>query len=88
MPTLHLNGCAVEAADGATILDSARTAGIEIPTFCWYPKLPTVGNCRIRVVSVEGSAPLLPVCHPGYRVEMGHHRVTRFGSQVEVVEQA
>src|SRR5207249_4393638 len=41
----------------------ARVAGIlDIPTLCWYPKLPVVGNCRICLVSVEGQAKLLPAC--------------------------
>src|SRR6185437_6605074 len=47
---------------GATILEVARTAGVDIPTLCWYPKLPIVGNCRICLVSVEGQAKLVPAC--------------------------
>ena len=62
MLTLLINGQRVEAADGATILDAARAAKIDLPTLCWYPKLPTVGNCRICVVSVEGEDKLLPAC--------------------------
>ncbi|HEV8266299.1 MAG TPA: formate dehydrogenase subunit alpha [Gemmatimonadales bacterium] len=62
MPTLTINGRAVTADDGRTILEAARAAGIEIPTLCWYPKLPIVGNCRICLVSVEGQPKLLPAC--------------------------
>ncbi len=73
MPTLWINGQRVDAADGATILDAARAAEIDLPTLCWYPKLPTVGNCRICVVSVEGEDKLLPACAAtvadGMRVE-------------------
>ena len=54
MPSMNINGTPVEFEAGATILDAARQAGIDIPTLCWYPKLPTVGNCRICLVSVEG----------------------------------
>ena len=62
MPTLTIDGRACTVADGATILDAARGAGVDVPTLCWYPKLPTVGNCRICLVSVEGTAKLLPAC--------------------------
>ena len=62
MPTLTINGATVHAAEGKTILDAARAASIDIPTLCWYPKLPTVGSCRICLVSVEGSPKLLPAC--------------------------
>ena len=48
---------------GATILDAARTAGVEIPTLCWYPKLPNVANCRICLVSVAGQPKLAPACN-------------------------
>ncbi len=62
MPTLKINGESVHAAEGATILDAARAADIDIPTLCWYPRLTTAGNCRVCLVSVDGSAKLLPAC--------------------------
>src|SRR5258705_13534856 len=62
MPTLTLNGTTVAFESGATILEAARSAGIDIPTLCWYPKLPIVGNCRICLVSVDGQPKLLPAC--------------------------
>lgn len=62
MPTLTIDGRSCTAAEGATILDAARAAGIDVPTLCWYPNLPTVGNCRICLVSVDGTGKLLPAC--------------------------
>ena len=62
MPTLTINGRSLTAAADQTILEAARAAGIDIPTLCWYPKLPIVGNCRICLVSVEGQPKLLPAC--------------------------
>src|SRR3989442_9423141 len=63
MATLTINGRTVTAQPDQTILDAARAAGIaDIPTLCWYPTLPIVGNCRICLVSVEGQAKLLPAC--------------------------
>src|SRR2546427_5041098 len=63
MSSITINGRTVTAQPDQTILDAARAAGIaDIPTLCWYPKLPIVGNCRICLVSVEGQAKLLPAC--------------------------
>ena len=55
MATLTINGRSVTADPEQTILEAARAGGVlDIPTLCWYPKLPVVGNCRICLVSVEG----------------------------------
>src|SRR5256885_9510017 len=63
MATLTIDGRTVTADPDHTILEAARAAGIlDIPTLCWYPKLPIVGNCRICLVSVEGQPKLLPAC--------------------------
>src|SRR4051794_4818154 len=62
MPTLTLNGTTVSFDPGATILEAARTAGVDIPTLCWYPKLPIAGNCRICLVSVQGQGKLVAAC--------------------------
>ena len=62
MSKLLIDGRSITALEGQTILDAARQAGIEIPTLCWYPTLPIVGNCRICLVSVEGQPKLIPAC--------------------------
>jgi len=62
MVTLTIDGRTVTVAPGATILDAARQLEVDVPTLCWYPKLPVVGNCRICLVTVEGSAKLVPAC--------------------------
>ena len=62
MPTITLNGSPVPFQPGETILGAARAAGVDVPTLCWYPKLPIVGNCRICLVSVQGQNKLLPAC--------------------------
>src|SRR6185312_10447166 len=62
MPTLTINGTEVSVPQGATILDAARSLDIDVPTLCWYPKLPIVGNCRICLVSVAGNPKLVPAC--------------------------
>jgi formate dehydrogenase major subunit len=62
MPTLTIDGRTITVPAGTTILDAARALGIDVPTLCWYPKLPVVGNCRICLVHVEGSPKLVASC--------------------------
>ncbi len=62
MPSLSMNGRTLSFEPGASILDAARAHGIDIPTLCWYPKLPNVANCRICLVSVAGAPKLVPAC--------------------------
>ncbi|MEJ2170168.1 MAG: 2Fe-2S iron-sulfur cluster-binding protein [Desulfobacterales bacterium] len=58
-----INGTEIRADAGTTILDAARTAGIEIPTLCHNPDLKPTGNCRICVVEVQGARALVGACH-------------------------
>ena len=62
MPTLTIDGRSVTVPAGSTILDAARALAIDVPTLCWYPKLPVVGNCRICLVQVEGAPKLIAAC--------------------------
>ena len=39
MLNLKINGIAVEIEEGATVLEAARKAGIEIPTLCYMKKI-------------------------------------------------
>ena len=57
MPELSINGTAVQAARGQTVLQAALAAGFYVPTFCWHPNLSVAGNCRMCVVEVEGDKP-------------------------------
>jgi len=50
---LQIDGKAVKAAEGMTVLQAARLAGIVIPTLCDHPKLEPYGVCRICTVEVE-----------------------------------
>ncbi len=45
----------VEVPKGTGIVETALAAGIEIPVFCYEPRLgPPVGACRMCLVEVEG----------------------------------
>jgi bidirectional [NiFe] hydrogenase diaphorase subunit len=61
---LQIDGREVEAKEGMTILETARSAGISIPTLCHHEKLEPYGACRICVVEVEtrGRTNLVAAC--------------------------
>lgn len=62
MITLVIDGKSLAVEEGRTILDIARENGIEIPHFCWHPKLSVSGNCRMCLVDVERSPKLVISC--------------------------
>ncbi|GAB4371225.1 MAG: hypothetical protein Kow00128_18960 [Deltaproteobacteria bacterium] len=63
MPTLTINGITTEAPDGMTILEAAKRIGVEIPHYCYHPKLPIAGNCRMCLVEVEKFPKLQIACN-------------------------
>jgi formate dehydrogenase major subunit len=52
--SLTIDGVEVHAAEGATIWEAARDAGIEIPVLCHDERYDPVGVCRMCVVDVGG----------------------------------
>ena len=54
MITLTIDGIEVKAKQGMTILEAARTIGIDIPTLCFLKDINEVGECRMCLVEVEG----------------------------------
>ena len=59
---LTVDGRDVSVPEGATLLQAAREAGVEIPTLCFLETLTPVNVCRICVVELEGSRTLVPAC--------------------------
>ncbi|NOY88854.1 MAG: molybdopterin-dependent oxidoreductase, partial [FCB group bacterium] len=51
--TFTIDGQSVTVPKGTTVLEASKKMGIEIPTFCWHPKLKSVGACRMCYVEVE-----------------------------------
>jgi NADH-quinone oxidoreductase subunit G len=53
-PTLTIDHIEVPIEDERNLLDLARKAGIDIPTFCYHSDLSIYGACRLCLVDVEG----------------------------------
>ena len=54
MVTLTIDGETVKAKAGTTILEAAKSAGIDIPTLCFLKDINEMGDCRMCIVEVEG----------------------------------
>ena len=61
-PTLTLNGKVVGFEPGQTILEVARSQGVEIPTLCYLKDTTPTGACRICLVQVKGARTLVASC--------------------------
>ena len=62
MINLTINGIAVQAPEGSTILEAAKSAGIYIPTLCYDEAVEIYGACGLCVVEAEGIPKLLRSC--------------------------
>ncbi|MBU0510934.1 MAG: NADH-quinone oxidoreductase subunit NuoG, partial [Chloroflexi bacterium] len=50
--TLTINGQQVTVPAGTLIVDAAKKIGIDIPVFCYHPKMEPVGMCRMCLVEI------------------------------------
>jgi predicted molibdopterin-dependent oxidoreductase YjgC len=67
---LTIDGHAVSAPEGTTILQACRGEGVEIPTLCYGDTITPKNACRVCMVEVEGSRVLVPSCSRRVEPEM------------------
>lgn len=76
---IKIDGKSISVPEGSTILDSARSLGIDTPTLCFLETLTPVNVCRMCVVELEGSRTLVPACsrevEPGMSIRTDSKRV-------------
>ncbi len=63
MVKLTIDNCEVVVPEHTTILDAAKSVGIQIPTLCYLRDLNEIGGCRVCVVEVEGCDQLVAACN-------------------------
>jgi len=62
MINLKINGQAVSVPAGTTVLEAARSVGIEIPTLCYLKDVSKTGSCRMCLVEIKGGRALQAAC--------------------------
>jgi len=60
--TITIDGRPIECAEGATLLEVCRAAGVYVPSLCYIDGLPPYAGCRMCIVEVEGMRGLQPSC--------------------------
>ncbi|HEX6026445.1 MAG TPA: NADH-quinone oxidoreductase subunit NuoG [Solirubrobacter sp.] len=78
MVTFSLDGREVQAPEGIMLVDGAKYGDVEIPVFCYEPKLgQPVGACRMCLVEIEGIPKLQTACSTPVRDGMVVHTQTQ-----------
>jgi iron-only hydrogenase group A len=79
MIEMQVDGRAIEAKDGETILSALKREGIHVPTLCYMEGLLPSGACRMCIVEMEGAPSFVPACSfpvaPGMKIQTRSPRV-------------
>jgi NADH-quinone oxidoreductase subunit G len=62
MPTVTIDDRSLEVEKGTNLVDAAMKVGVQIPHYCYHPRLSVVGQCRMCLVKVEGMPKLQAGC--------------------------
>ena len=62
MLNIKINNMPCTVPYGTTILEAARSVGIEIPTLCFLKDMNEIGACRFCVAEVKGARSLVAAC--------------------------
>jgi NADH-quinone oxidoreductase subunit G len=66
--SFEIDGKQVRALEGSMLVDAAKYGDVEIPYFCYEPKLgQPVGACRMCLVEIEGIPKLQTACSTAVR---------------------
>jgi NADH-quinone oxidoreductase subunit G len=81
VPRITIDGRVLEVSEGRTILQALDDLGllmngIEIPHYCWHPKLSIDGSCRLCQVEIEGIPKLQIACNTPVKDGMVVHTQT------------
>lgn len=81
---IYIDGREAEIEAGSTILEAARSMGIDIPTLCYHPALEPFGACRLCSVEIEkrGRKKVVTACN--YPVEEGLEVRTKSTAIIEI----
>ena len=67
---VYINNKLIETNISFTILQLCSKIGIEIPRFCYHPKLSIAANCRMCLVQIEDLIKPMASCSVGLSNKM------------------
>ena len=50
--TVNVDGKDVAVPKGTNVIEAARLVGVDVPYYCYHPKLSVVGNCRMCLIEM------------------------------------
>jgi NADH-quinone oxidoreductase subunit G len=50
--TVNIDGKDVAVPKGTNVIEAARLVGVDVPYYCYHPKLSVVGNCRMCLIEM------------------------------------
>jgi NADH-quinone oxidoreductase subunit G len=50
--TVNVDGKEIAVPKGTNVIEAAKLVGVEIPHYCYHPKLSIVGNCRMCLIEM------------------------------------
>ncbi len=50
--TVNIDGKEITVPKGTNVIEAAKLVGVEIPHYCYHPKLTIVGNCRMCLIEM------------------------------------
>ena len=59
---ITVDGRPLQARPGTLLIEACRAAGIEVPSFCYYPGLSLQAACRMCLVEIEKAPKLQTAC--------------------------
>jgi len=59
---LKIDGQEIEVEKGTLLIQAAQQIGVDVPHFCYHPKLKSDANCRMCLVEVEKMPKLQTAC--------------------------
>ncbi len=62
MPKVTIDDRTVEVPAGTNLVEAALEVGVQIPHYCYHPRLSVVGQCRMCMVEVQGMPKLQAAC--------------------------
>ncbi len=60
--TFTVDGKEVVAKPGTNMIEAAKQVGVEIPYYCYHPRLSIAANCRMCLVESSTSPKMVPAC--------------------------
>ncbi len=60
MPKVTINGRTVEVEAGTNLIEAGLQVGVQIPHYCYHPRLSVVGQCRMCLVEITENGRKMP----------------------------